>query len=354
MRYLTRSVSKWYSRWMSNWALNVAPFPRPDVSGASAEVSRLMNVWNELVPPSRYDGDGDFEDFIEQAYRLDAALKVIGPDRIFFTSDIYKPYIKLSDGSQATPDEVNGIPKFGPVMRMEYGNSPTAVSDRYADSYVRSPAFIKNAGRAITMSGIDEEASKQDLATDMYDAYLTRGVSKFFVKTVAAKRGIFTFEIDDRVSLEDFKSQVFYGLGEGVTDLLGAQNQFVIQDYIEINCEYRVFIVGGEAVTGAGCIDEYTPLQNNDERFSPLVRSNRRDNTPVFSDSESVERLVAFAANVGREMFDEEAMLRSFVLDVGFDIDGNPIVIERNSMLNAGFYASNPYLLVEALDAEYA
>lgn len=39
--------------------------------------------------------------------------------------------------------------------------------------------------------------------------------------------------------------------------------------------EYRVFVVGGQAVTGAGAVEEHTPLDNRQTAFSTLLRRDR-------------------------------------------------------------------------------
>jgi hypothetical protein len=69
------------------WLLTIQNFPAPEnrclTPGTEAEKATILHSWTTLVGPLHGDGTGDYEDFWEQAYRLQAALDSFGADNIW-------------------------------------------------------------------------------------------------------------------------------------------------------------------------------------------------------------------------------------------------------------------------------
>lgn len=151
--------------------------------------------------------------------------------------------------------------------------------------------------------------------------------------------------------------------------------------------EYRLFIVDGRPVTGAGCIVEHTPLfadhRPGSSPFSPLVRRKRGVSLTAIEDEldeftiedldsgtwadESasadpsrggdienapglVTQLVEFGAALVAEGLTDGVLPRAYVLDVALNEgNGKPLAIEVNGLSNSGLYASKPWIVTRAL-----
>lgn len=115
--------------------------------------------------------------------------------------------------------------------------------------------------------------------------------------------------------------------------------------------EYRTFIIGQKPVTGAGCFDDFSPLDNEGLAFDTRVREYRFADVPgpLESRPDIVKTLVDFAWKVADELTAEMPYLDRYVIDTALDENGCPLVIELNGESNAGFYACRPELITEAL-----
>jgi hypothetical protein len=59
--------------------------------------------------------------------------------------------------------------------------------------------------------------------------------------------------------------------------------------------------------------------------------------------------LLPFARIVIGQLRDEAPELQNYTLDVAVGADSRPMVVELNSTLNSGFYASSPRLVTDVL-----
>ena len=109
--------------------------------------------------------------------------------------------------------------------------------------------------------------------------------------------------------------------------------------------ETRFFVVDGVPVTGAGCVESHTPLDCED-RFDPKMERIRGDGL-IVSRADVMADHLAFAEVVAAEF--AAVGVRHFTLDVAAGVDG-PLVVELNSLLNSGLYASQPAAVIAALD----
>ncbi len=115
--------------------------------------------------------------------------------------------------------------------------------------------------------------------------------------------------------------------------------------------EYRFFAVGGRVVTGAGCIEERTPLDHDpsDGPLDPWVRHIRGNGIQAGMDGVPQRRpdIVDLMRPLAEEIAAEIGEPTSF--DLALDICGEPLLIEVNGLSNAGLYASDPRLVTAAL-----
>ncbi|WP_411839761.1 ATP-grasp domain-containing protein [Paracoccus sp. ME4] len=130
----------------------------------------------------------------------------------------------------------------------------------------------------------------------------------------------------------------------------GDRDNVLIQEVIPMTHETRFFVAGGEVVSGAGCIEEHTPLDREaGQGILPPVFELGRNEGERVRDEGVAERLVAFAREAAAMIVAEEPELRNFVLDAAIGPDGASVLIELNPIVGAGLYANDPVAIANAL-----
>lgn len=160
-----------------------------------------------------------------------------------------------------------------------------------------------------------------------------------FIKTIVKKWSTF---IDLRcISGEnDIYQKLIEKFGYEYSERLSSSKDSVlIQEYARIEYEYRFFVINGKIVSGAGCIEEFTPL-NNIEQFDCQLRKNRKLISKIEINAEIVNKLKVFAEEVVASFNEEGVCYEHYTLDVGI-INGQPGIIELNDFKNVGYYAGN-------------
>lgn len=71
--------------WLVNIVDREATVRRAAAPAVQARKEELLALWREHVGPVAEGGEGDYEDFWEQAYRLEAAVLGLGPENIWLT-----------------------------------------------------------------------------------------------------------------------------------------------------------------------------------------------------------------------------------------------------------------------------
>lgn len=311
-----------------------------------------LRLWEECF--GVYDGSngyGDYEDWTEQAYRLWAAQNSFGKENV---------WISFGADTQEAVNMVSGekINRLNPPSHfIHYGSQPQNLYhynsqkvERLADSYAESDVFAAFANRKFFVGGFSTDGKGMEI----YDAVLTlhsSGVRRIIVKNTRAKKGFYDIYLPDEMTVEDLRSILFEELDWSLVREEGRPGAFLVQEYSPMFYEYRFFVVGHELTTGAGCIEEHTPL-NNSEPFNPLLRVKRSDwDAELVVNSQVFEKLFSCAQNIVEMTKNSEPECIHYVIDVALDADGEPLMIERNAMLNSGFYASNPVLITDRLKA---
>lgn len=117
----------------------------------------------------------------------------------------------------------------------------------------------------------------------------------------------------------------------------------MVQPHVEMTYEYRLFVINGVAVTGAGAISAHTPADNT-AIFNPAIAASRTEECPVEMRPDIVKRYLAFAADLI-----PQCPVHSFVLDVAL-VDGDPIIVEFNPLHlgQVGLFATRTDLIASA------
>lgn len=321
--------------------LDLSPnFPAPLLENLrhqnQAELERLLARWTEAFGAPAHSVAGDFERWVEYAYRFDAATEAFGATNTTVRTkgqDFYNLATNSPVNEPLSPDFV-----FGPVGRFESRSHSVASPD---GMYWRIPAFKKFAGRRWALAGYHPE-SGQDLIKVLQQLF-DEGVRKFVVKGTHPKTGIWVFELSERPV--DYFS---LGMPGDLTEVvgyhyIGASEVFLVQEWILMVDEYRLFMVGPRPVSGAGCIEHHTPLDNDGQAFDSKV-SGIRSSPAVRADQDCVNSLLEFGFDAGQEFFAQAPSLGDiWVMDVAINADtGEPAVVELNPARNSGLYASQP------------
>lgn len=307
-----------------------APAQRLLAEDILSDVRALFPGWSDEVDP-----EGDVEDFWEDACRVSAAWRatdgnVVAKDPASWRTEPW------------TADEM--ARRFGPIARDEEGGH------HGADRLINHPLVKKHGGREMLLGGFGEGV-ESDVVEWMAARHREHGIRRGILKAVARKNGVWSIELDSdpeviRRRMVDAMDWTYMRLEEG-------QQTVLAQDAIDLQFEYRLFVVDGEVISGAGCVEEFTPLNRPVDAglFDMRVRRVRgyfdTEPTAVEVRPDVVGRLIEFGRTVAREHGG------TVVIDVALDVTGNafgvPVVIEFNDIPNSGLYASNPWVVAEAL-----
>lgn len=342
--------------------LSLAPYkrPSPEMLGKRAGNNSVikerqlecLNAWEEHFGIyDGADGYGDYEDWTEQAYRLLAAQISFGKENIWVASG--------SESQEATNlisrETINRWQV--PNNFIHYGTQPQNLyhydsqrMERLADSYANTAVFSSYANRKFFVCGFNTEGKSMEI----FDAVLTLhdgGTRRIVIKNTRAKKGFYDVFLPEELTVEEVRTILFEELDWSLIREEGKPAAFLVQEYSPMFYEYRFFVVGHELTTGAGCIEEHTPLDNI-EPFNPWLRIMRKDHeADLVQDEQVFKKLFLYAQKVVMDTKNTEPECENYVIDIGLNALGEPMLIERNAMLNSGLYACNPVLITNRLKA---
>lgn len=322
---------------------DLRPYPgRPGIN--PAREAAFLESARRLFPDFREEVvDGaDFEDFWEDAARAHAAYQAVG-DELFVASHVRSMARRVGDGAVAGPTDhwlsegVNVI-RLGPVTNAELGS--------------HHPQMLKGelellreyGGRTVEIVGLDSTKDE-----DGVTAFLSHTPAAVF-KRLDAKQS--PLAVDARTAHTPHERRERYeealeqaGYYWDAVHLDGRGRAYLAQGRVRMGFEYRLFVVDGEIVTGAGCVEEYTPLHAPEfGRFDDRVRERRgylgEAATPeVVHKPAIVSDLIEFGSRICQNPLMRG---RDLVLDVALNLErGTPVLVECNELSNAGLYASD-------------
>lgn len=335
---------------MVDWLDNVFAYPGPDRRPASPEAlalqGSLMATYSQHVTPVHWGHGGDWEDFFEQAFRLNAALDGFGSRNVWVQTPGRSTARNAGTGEERPVEDLHHLPIYGAQSGRRGHFLNTTKDDAQADAYSHHEAFLAAAGRPFRVAGY---ASGTNDIVQVIEEMNRAGVTEFFVKVNPSKTGLFSFDLPEHATREDIRREFLHEALHAVMHMEGKRDAFFVQGRVTMQYEYRLFVVDQRIVGGAGCIEEHTPLDNLGDAFDSRVRRDRTARTAVESRPSVVARLVTFGEGVVEQLAAEVPDLGTYVLDVALGTSGEPLAIELNGMLNAGLYASRPDLVTAAL-----
>ena len=126
----------------------------------------------------------------------------------------------------------------------------------------------------------------------------------------------------------------------------GEPDAVLVQQRVRMRYEYRMQVIGGEPVCGAGCVERYTPADNTGERYDPRMEETRNDGR-IESHPDIARLYEAFALETAHAIRGE--VEGPYVMDLYLDDAGQPHVIELNPQSNSGLYALDMDALLTAI-----
>ncbi|QOT19324.1 hypothetical protein [Paenarthrobacter sp. YJN-5] len=215
----------------------------------------MVALWSRQVPATAADGAGDYEDFVEQAVRLEAALSTFGAGNTWLVIST-DPRIAVNAGTgEARPAaDLQHLPRYGtqPSRRHEEADMEQA---RLASDYYRYEAFLSRAGRRLAVCGFGLEGQGTELG-DVLAGWAANDTRKAFLKSVQIKQFAFPVDLPDGFGPGDGARLVYDALDYGAMYLEGARESIIAQEFVKMEYEYRVFVVGNTVATAAGCVED--------------------------------------------------------------------------------------------------
>lgn len=328
-----------------------APMPRDIHHENAALLGQYLNSWTRTFGELNHQEDGDFENFVENMARFDAAWRAFGSPN---TSVMHRAGKHLSslcdfrgaplfDAEAPDPDFT-----FGPVSGWgdcDYSSERDAGDA--ADRYWQIPAFRELSGRRWAVAGFYPD---NPLAADVLDVLKTMfdcGVRDFVIKGLAPKSLLVEFSLSDRPE-SLFGSEIPSEVTDSVIHLEGQSEVFLVQERLQLVNEYRMFMAGPNPVSGAGCIEHFTPLDSRGPAFDVRVEGVRGSGT-ISEEPLTVGAMLGFAYYAGALLHEQKPELgAAWVMDLAVDAaTGDMVVIELNPARNSGLYASSPSAWME-------
>lgn len=322
----------------------LAPHWSEHVALRALDDLRLVSeVYPELREHTTHvDVFADIEDFWEPLVRTAAMIRA---------ARATGKTIQRRDPDHAwTPAELTE--RSGPVFTIEEHKHAV-------DPLLSLMLFQANAGRWMAMCGYSdtpgELAPHEDLVT-LVLRQAHRGVGKSVLKFVGRKEGIVSLELNPEMSAADVE-RALIDSDDGWTfvRIAGKKNTILLQDWVPMRCEYRLFVVDGKVVAGAGCIEEFTPYSRAEstDPFDDRMRYVRGDLAGGKSSTEP--SVVTHEPTLLRRYLDVSQDLAhqyrgTVVIDLALDVSTNRvIVVELNALPNAGLYAADVDAIAMAL-----
>ena len=280
----------------------------------------LVALFTAAGMDTRERADADPEEWAEQGYRAliaqRAGMRVV----------------------KALDDRVLGAPIWGPATSYtnRYTTDQQALAERYVTNTVFADPYI--SGRETFLSDPSRFCALVSLIGAGNVVWYKVSRTKTYI---------------GRMDFTDYRTVTWRDVRDALDDPWMLQqlpdDPAALMVYCEVamSHEYRLFVVDGHLVTGAGRVAEATPADNT-ERFDPVMRADAGSDQDTCSRPDLVARYRTFARDVAARL--AETGLHTYALDVATGTSG-PLVVEINGLLNAGLFASDWRALADAVRA---
>jgi len=317
--------------------------------GAERYAPHYLEAWLKHFPEAKPKAR-DKEDWVENACFLYEIERLGLPFAVHESKD--SGWVSASADTLAQGDGeaaffhtgIGGADRIRNAGNYHYVMQGPKALDAIA-KHAASETFQRYAGRPMLLAKPDPKDIDQAVRQ------IVPGEGFIFLKTIKKEMArIFWIEADRspwKCIIEQDEDMVWT-----IVQYEGTESPyFSIQGCIQPTYEYRMFIVGDQPVTGAGCVEAFTPLNNRDifdVTMEPLRNQSEVEDQPAIT-----EAYLQFAKDFAREFASETGLPLSYSLDLTIDANTGKIVpVELNPPMNLGRYASNIEAWIMAIDAE--
>ena len=321
---------------MTGWLIDINPREcPPDVMDAPEAYRAAWERHVRKVTP----GDGAPEDWREQAARLEAAIRILPG-----------PHVRVAGRPYEGPDPMM-LAHYGVVRIRPYMDQLTLPASN-AGRWDLMPALRPFLGRDVRSVACDGDMI--DAAVHgMLDRHPGSGVvAKFMLRSKRLPLAVIdpdgTFMQTDECGGEPERTPfaAWRWAGYDLALFEGETDAVLVQQRTRMRYEYRVQVIGGEPVCGAGCVERFTPADNRGDRYDPRMEGTRNDGR-IESHSDIARLYEAFAHEAAHALRGE--VEGPYVMDLYLDDAGQPHVIELNPQSNSGLYALDMDALLTAI-----
>ncbi|WP_158276284.1 ATP-grasp domain-containing protein [Bifidobacterium callitrichidarum] len=324
---------------MNDWLIDVIPVKAPD--DMTGIPNRYTDVWRKYVGEPTPAG-GDREKWVEQAARLEASTRLLD-----------NPTVRITGRSYKNDPEMMRMPHYGTIPyhpTLDQLLAQRSNADQYADFTSLRPYLGRDVALAACSKESVDGAVKAMLVAHPGDGVVVKFAAKpkycppAFIDSDGMFMHVDPFEPDAPARRIPFDLWTWNG---GAFSWEGEPDAILVQQRVRMRWEYRIHVIGGEVVCGAGCIERYTPADNRGERFDPRMEEIRNDGS-IESHPPIVELYAEYAREVAKTIASD--VTGPYVIDLYVGDDGRPHVIELNSQTNAGLYALDMDILLDAVN----
>lgn len=322
-------------------------------AGYETGVRALVEAWTQVFPGARPDPALDFEDWCENAAQLQAALAQADRLEIFTQQGRADPVSIDGGGKQFDPERPFML-GGGQLWRGDFVS--TSTSARFpnraeyaaAQAYACNPGFERHARRRTALCAYDDGdggVTPEENLVPMLGRWRDAGVREVVVKLTEVKRGIAVVPLAElgNAGIEKALTERFDWT---MVEMAGRRQAFLVQERVPMEHEYRIFVVDGQPVAGAACIEEFTPLDGQGLRFDQRTRQHRGTfgaaKCAVAPAPEVVARYEQAAQAIVDDLRAGDPRLATFVMDL-YTRQGTTEVglVELNPLRNCGLYAAD-------------
>lgn len=356
-------------RWDEPPLSGVAPTLR---EATQARYETMVARWASLfsIPSGDLERTADLEDWTENASRFLAAIDTGVPVHVL-GRDSFKgvPPLDRSFGTEFDPTAPTAFvgstqrwePLFAPSLTGEPGpvndiRWPVGGSYGRGQHYWASPTLMKALNRpAVVSTGNMDGERGFAAATRQVLAQGAEGVIAKIVfqgkyqnpETLRLRR-----EPDGSISDDAIWKAYYEAFEVNLMDCDGRENCFLVQARVPMAMEYRIVVVGGSPVAGAGVIPWLSPIFHDPASgaFDPLV-SEAPKGSPLETRPDVVDRYRQAAWDLCAELAaNGEATFENVTMDFAIDRSRDEVVlIETNPLDNFGLYAMGFDRVMEAI-----
>jgi hypothetical protein len=342
-------------------------------AGASSKAlyTELLAMWLQAFPSSIESDEVDLEDWTENAIQLRAALHSTRHLDIFLdlarggrcenTVPLPASFGRHSPEPGVAFDFRRPFVFGGAVLRIgdrinesRTVTSPTTQEELAAAAYYWNRGFWAHAGRKMSFATFDDGQGDTPLDENLIEQLKARrdaGDEFAMVKVCASKRGVTRIPLKGQTDKSISKSLVDR-FDWTLIETAGRKDAYLVQDFVAMTHEYRVFVVDGVPVAGAGCVEEHTPMDNDGSAFDVKTRRYRTTEVGQPRDSVLARPDIVEAYRRALPLFVGDLIaarpeMRTFVVDLCM-VNGKPAIVELNGMRNSGEYALDYAAVLEA------